>query len=72
MAVAATPGLFRLTLLTVSPLSRPVVVNSVPAYAGNNSVLSIQALMDDGQTLIDEFSIVGRHGDGGVGPYAKR
>jgi hypothetical protein len=48
-----------------------LVVNSFPAYVGNNSVLSIQALMEDGVTLIDEFSIVREHAGEGVGPYAK-
>jgi hypothetical protein len=39
-----------------------LVVDSIPAYAGKDSRLSIRALMEDGLTLIDEFSIVRKHG----------
>jgi hypothetical protein len=39
-----------------------LVVDSMPAYAGKDSRLSVRALMEDGLTLIDEFSIVRKHG----------
>jgi hypothetical protein len=39
-----------------------LVVDSTPAYAGKDSRLAVRALMEDGVTLIDEFSIVRKHG----------
>jgi hypothetical protein len=41
-----------------------LVVDSIPAYAGGHSRLAVRALMEDGLTLIDEFTIVRKHGDG--------
>jgi hypothetical protein len=39
-----------------------LVVDSIPAYAGKDSRLAVRALMEDGITLIDEFTIVRQHG----------
>jgi hypothetical protein len=39
-----------------------LVMDSTPAYAGKDSRLAVRALMEDGVTLIDEFTIVRKHG----------
>jgi hypothetical protein len=41
-----------------------LVVDSTPAYAGKDSRLAIRVFMEDGVTLIDEFTIVRKHGGG--------